>query len=466
MPDFTTLLAAVFLQAGVPAIEAESDANTAPGGEAAHVRLSPAGETHWRAEFSWTSPVDQLALIRSSSGLRAERVRLLDEAFEIVTTEEGDIIRRTDGGAFTQVAVLEPVAIEVASGGYLPFAQFGDGGLLLHTGRFHACAGPCPLDETGDEGPWTFEIDPGAEERMIVNGAVVTGVHRFTDTANGTKVYVGDGAIIEGDGMVAVVDTHLPVEVTQHLEALFPELLTYFSAQLGALDDTVMLFASYNVPGDVNGSTVKGGTLPSQVFMHFEGSTMAAFAESEEFPSFLSWFFAHEAAHLFQDHSHSRYDRADSWIHEGAADAKAYLALRDLGAAPADYLQHRLERAHGACSQALADGPLRGAEERGAPFLTYYECGLILHLAVDAAARRETGQSFYEVWRSFTQATRAGAPWDVTGFSAVVEAAAGPATARFVEAVVLRPLDDPARTLADGLAASGFEAPLAPLQAE
>lgn len=437
-------------------VEAAAE-ETVPVGEAAAVRLSPADHVYWRTDFSWETPATQLDFVRQSNKRRPERLKVIGEHFEVFSTEESDAIRRKDGAAFNAVSILEPISIENPPAGYLPFAQFGDGGLLLHTGRFHACAGPCPTDDNQNEGPWRVAIDPGEDGRMILNGAVETGLASFVDTGDGTKVYIGDGEIISSKSLLAVIDAALPDTVVESLNRLLPPLMDYYGERLGKLREKQMLFASYNVPGDVRGSSIKGGTLPRQVFMHFEGDKIPEFSSEADFPYFLAWFFAHEAAHLHQRHRFAQYDNADSWIHEGVADAMAYLALQEMDAAPDAYLAKRLDRARTACADALAGGSLRSVLERDAPFQAYYDCGLIIHLAADAAARRGSGADLFGVWKTFIQRVGDGAPWNTETYLRVVSEAADEETADFIEEVAEGRIDDPVAALRIGLTASGFE---------
>ena len=425
---------------------------SAQPGEAANVVLSPMGPESWKAEFSWTTPVTQLDFVRHSDKRRPNRLTVVDDNFEIFSTDEGDAIRRRDGAAFTAVAVIEPTIIEDPPSGYLPFAKFGDGGLLLHTGRFHTCAGPCPGENGQNEGPWFMTINIDTQQRMILNGAVKTGPSSFKDTDNGTKIYIGNGAITTGSNLLAVIDKALPAGVKQKLDELFPPLMNYFGKRLVELTETQMLFASYNVPGDVEEFSIKGGVLPRQVFMHFEGKEIAELSRGADFPYFLSWFFAHEAAHLHQGDLPSNYDKADSWIHEGSADAFAYLYLQQLDAPPTSYLTQRVNKAKQSCANALAQGPLRTALEREQPFQSLYDCGLIIHLSVHAMAQVNSSSDLFKAWTNFRDRIASGSPWNTTTYVAVVTELAGEATAELVDRMITEQLEDPAKFL-DQLAA-------------
>jgi len=450
-----------FLAACVVQPDRKSDATQSKAaGEAAAVLLSPLDKEAWRADFSWNTPVSQLNFVRHSNDYRLTRVKVLDDAFELFSNNNGEAIRRRDGAPFTSATIIEPTSIENPPAGYLPFARFGDGGILLHTGRFHTCAGPCPLDSAKDAGPWHITIDPGNDRRVIVNGSAEKGAVSFIDSGDGTKVYIGDGEVTKGINLLAVIDTALPEIVVEKLNQLFPPLMDYFGKHLGTLTETQSLFASYNVPGDLPGSSIKGGTLPRQIFMHFEGNQIPDFSSNADFPSFLSWFFAHEAAHLHQGFRPTKYEEADSWIHEGTAEAFAYLSVRKLNAAPNVYLEQRLDTAKQSCAQALADGPLNTVLERGQPFQSLYDCGLILHLAVGSASSRRSNVDLFRVWKYFTDRVAKGSPWNAQTYISVVSESAGKETADFVEHIVKKRADNPAKFLEQGIAKSRLnEAP-------
>ena len=91
---------------------------------------------------------------------------------------------------------------------------------------------------------------------MIINGAVATGPTSFVDSRDGTKVYIGNSRIVQAPGMLAVIDAALPNSVSNGLDQLFPPLMAYFGERLGALNQAQMLYASYNVPGDLAGSSI------------------------------------------------------------------------------------------------------------------------------------------------------------------------------------------------------------------
>lgn len=426
----------------------------AAGGEAARIFLSPESDGFWRAEFRLQAPAKELVLIRPSESGRIARTVFDDPRFEMAMRGEQAIVRRKDGDAFSRVSLREPATYYADFVGYLPYSPFGDGGVLVHTGRFHACAAPCPVDAAGDEGPWRVTIDPRGT-RMIVDGEATRRRKTVTDGGDGSAVYVGEGAIIEGASFLAVIDGSAPDDLVDHLNKLFPQLMDIFAARLSPPLRKQMLFLSYNVPGSINGSSIKGGTLPNQVFMHFEGAGVAEGAGEDGFFDFLAWFFAHEAAHLHQNLHRNRrvvqFAEGDSWIHEGGAEALAYIALAALQQTSPQYRRKRLDGALDACATALETGPLYDIHKRG-DFQTYYDCGLILHLAAAAGAAK-TDRDLFTLWSAFTEEVSGGAPWTTETYLSVVADISGPDVADFIRRVVRDDLDDPRETISTGIKA-------------
>lgn len=414
----------------VPAFAADNPALANP-----EITLSPAEDGRWRASYRFTEPTDELVFVRPSNGGRAARVVVEQLAFEFIEDGDREIIRRRDGQPFDSVSLTEPTSYDRPAKGYLPFSVFGDGGLLVYTGRFHACAEKCGRDREGDEGPWRVVFDAGPEARLVANGEKRTGVVRFLDRADGVKIYLGDGDILEREDFLAVIDRALPADIRADLDDAFPAIMAFFAERLGRPKARATLFASYNTPGVVEGSSIKGGTLPNQVFMHFEGAQLPDFAASGEFAPFLKWFFAHEAAHLHQFGIDRQREQRDSWIHEGGADALAALALSELGLVDADYLSGRIDEKATACIKSLQAGSLRRADERG-DFQVYYDCGMIFQLNAAAAMATRGSGDLFALWRGFSETVKGGAPWSAIVFTQLIENEAGPEAAAFARDVI------------------------------
>ena len=92
-----------------------------------------------------------------------------------------------------------------------------------------------------------------------------------------------------------------------------------FARIYGALSFRPELYVSIDArPRKDGNESTQGGTLPGQILMHFDGET-ARKRISGGSPFWLDWFFAHEAAHLFQQDKAGGLigDDEAEWIHEG-----------------------------------------------------------------------------------------------------------------------------------------------------
>lgn len=439
------LLACLSLACAVGAMPLRA-AETAP---AVAIELSPHGET-WEVRYALPHPVRAMRFARvDRRGVRAASWTAVQPEMAIVLEDGEEVVRRTDGAAFDHVAFrMEPRYVELEKD-YAPFSPFGDGGLLLHSGRFHACAERCTGGET-----WQLTVTPPAGAHAIVDGHVVE-VARFDDGGDGTNVYVGQARPVETKDVLAVVDRTFPADARARLGSLLPKLMAFYGREFGALPTRPMLFASRDEAHPGGGYGFQGGTLPGQVFMHLYGRN-AAFGTAA-FAARMDWFFAHEAAHMYQRYP-SLADAGDTWIHEGGADALAAVALQELGVIGHDAVDDRMHASVDACAAGIGRQPLNRAHVDGAHD-NFYSCGFVMQMAVDAAARRASRGAcgLACVWRDFQARVAAGDAWSTDTFAGVVARRADAATAGFVRTVAAEVPADPAAVLRDGLARAGWE---------
>ena len=452
------LTAATFLLCLQAPLAASATASTPPGtaamgtGALPAIALARAPDGRWTVRYALPAPAARLVFSRpDTQGTRARDWAPLDPAFRIAVEDGIEVVRRQDGGVFRDVAfAIRPVYVTLEKD-YAPFSPFGDGGLLLYTGRFHACAEHCD----GMASPqWRLTLAPPAGQHAVVGGRVVPAVD-MVDRDDGTNLYVGNAAPVETPDVLAVIDGTMPPDIRARMASLLPRLMAVYAAQLGALPSKPMLFASRDAAHPGGGYGYQGGTLPGQVFMHIYGDN-PAFA-TPVFAGRLDAFFAHEAAHLYQHYPDAA--QADTWIHEGGADALAAVALRQLGEADPAAVPAQLAQARTACATSLTAGPLAEAGTRG-DFDAYYRCGFVLQMAVDAAVRRASnGQcDLFCVWRDFQGRVRNGAPWTGATFIAAARSRGGDAVAEFLRTATEGRAEAPGALLASGMAASGLPA--------
>jgi hypothetical protein len=424
----------------------------APASRAAeipHIELARHGDD-WRVTYLFETPVQELRFAREDAkGNRASTWRPVDDLAVLALEEGVEVARASDGKPFRQLAFEMAPRYMPLDKDYAPFSPFRDGGLLIHTGRFFACAPACGDDSVA----WPFSIEPPRGSHVIHDGATSDERIDFVDRDSGTNVYVGTATPVETSHVVAVVDPEFPAEARKQLTELFPRLMDYYAQRLGALPHKPMLFASRDAKHPGGGQGHQGGTLPGQVFVHLYGP--APDGDPQAFADAMSAFFAHEAAHLYQRYEASREEDA-AWLHEGGADAFALLALQDLGLLAAGQRESRTAQALAQCAAGLKGFALKDAGARGA-FDDYYRCGMLMHLAVDAAARRQSAGScdLFCVFRAVLDRVGAGADWSAETWYATVDEFAGKITGRFVREAAMQPHADPRRFFEGGLRDAG-----------
>lgn len=383
----------------------------------------------WAVRYVLPSPARTLVFVRSPDRSRAADWAAPD-GFEIAADARGELVRRTDGAAFTAVTLRVPPAYRELPKDYAPFSPFSDGSVLFHSGRFFVCVETCR-----DATRWRMSVrSPGRS--VLVNGRRMRGAANWRDGGDGRSVYVGQAVPVETPDVVAVVDAALPRPMRAQLSRDLPRFLRFYAARLGAPSTRPMLFVSY----DANhrpGWGRQGGTLPGQVFTHFYGAGWPERMARPNFGADLAWHLAHEAAHVHQRQL-ALTDAGGAWMHEGTAEAFAALALR-AGGDPAAAAR-KVAEARAACGRSTANRSLVAAIE-GGDFGAAYSCGLLLALAVNEAAlaQRPGGDGLFAVWRRFVASAGGRSMLPATDYLRATEAEAGPCAARALAAAIGTP---------------------------
>ena len=319
-----------------------------------------------------------------------------------------------------------PAAYQELPKDYAPFSPFGDGGMLVHSGRFFACTEACP-----DNPEWRMSLRAPAGKHVLVNGRRRAGTAAWQDQGDGRNVFVGDATPIETPDVLAIVDKALPVGIRKRLDSDLPRFMRFFAAQLGALPTRPLLFASYDA-GHRPGWGRQGGTLPGQVFTHFYGAGWTTEMAKPEFDFDLAWHFAHEAAHLYQRQITAS-EKGAAWVHEGAAEAFAAIALRRLNPALGPRIDAKIMAARVACDAATGSRSLHAVVEAGG-FEAAYSCGLLINMAIHDAALAHQPRSggLFTIWRSFADIAGSAQAPDFSDFMRAVSRVAGACAAEKV----------------------------------
>ncbi|WP_444918897.1 hypothetical protein [Microbulbifer sp. JMSA003] len=369
------------------------------------IAIEKQGDKLWKLTYQMDRPASRISFVRNPDASRIKRWKSVSPEFELVSMDGEEFLVRKDRSSFEHIEIyLTPSYISLPKD-YAPFSPYSDGGSLIYTGRFFACIDNC--DDKVKAWRITMQVPPG--EHMIINGKINVGTASWIDRDNGMNVYVGTQEPINTASVVAVIDNGLPEKLRLSLESDIPRLMSYFEQRLGALSGTKpSLYASY---ANVDDNSWQGGTLPHQVFMHWNMNELDGKFSDPNFINETIWFFAHEVAHLYQQGSETGLygDANESWLHEGNADWLAALALLDLYPESSKYVSNKIKAFKESCTKGVKEIPLVEAANRGR-FDLYYSCGLLIHRAIDLFLQSENTDpsNIFSMWSSFRQEVEGG----------------------------------------------------------
>jgi hypothetical protein len=357
----------------------------------------------WTVEYKASQPIERIAFKRNPDNSRISRWKPIEDNFRVFFINNEEFIGRKDGKLFTQVKLYLTPRYKHLPKDYAPFSPFSDGGMLIHSGRFFACENEC--DDSLNE--WSFKLSIPSDEHIIINGMKVGSETIWVDSDNGMSIYIGQQAPLGSDGFLTLVDAGLPKSIKDALETDIPKMTAYFKSRLGDLPDGLQptLYASYS---KAKGTSVQGGVLPNQIFIHWDKNDLEEFVEDEIFISDLLWTFAHEVAHYYQRFDSTNITPSESWIHEGHAELLAYDTLTSLYPSVDEYREMRVTRFKKNCANDLESTSLKDAAING-KFQAYYSCGFLIHQLISNGHKSNYGHSAtpYATWKLFRTKTEA-----------------------------------------------------------
>jgi len=359
------------------------------------IELKKSQKGAWTVEYKTAEPVTRIVFNNSPNSSRAKRWSSESGEFQIRYKDGHESIHRKDGGAFSRALFnLTPTYTHLPKN-YAPFSPLSDGGMIVHSGRFFACIGIC--DDTVNH--WALSLTVPKDEHIILNGEVLIGFASWSDKNSGKSIYVGKQLPVETAGTLSIIDQGLPEQLQQSLDNNIPKLMVYFEEKLGKLDsqNKPTLFASYSKRP---GKSSQGGTLPNQIFMHWDFDDLDEKVNTAAFLNDTLKLFAHEAAHFFQDALAST---PDAWIHEGSADLFAYNALVELYPTSKTYVESQRTKSKRQCIDALKTVSLANASENGR-FDMHYHCGMLIHQRVnEELSENNSSKTVYTLWQEYRE---------------------------------------------------------------
>ena len=409
--------------------------------DAVNIEIIKTEEGSWSVNYKVKDKVGRIAFDRNPDNSRTTRWISKSDEIMISFQDNKEYIVRKDGKLFDQARFfLTPSYIHLSKD-YGPFSPYSDGGSLIHSGRFFACIDSC----NNENQIWKLSLTVPKGEHIVVNGKIHQSSVNWLDRNSGQNVYAGKQTPIETAEFIAVIDQGLPLAIKESLDRDLPSMTTYFEERLGELakDKKPTLYASY---ANIEGQSAQGGTLPNQIFMHWNVNDLHSQVKKSSFINGTTWFFAHEVAHLYQSGENSRLDHedGDSWIHEGNADFLASELLLDSYPKSNAYVAARFEKSKARCITGLNKLALIEAANKN-EFRLYYSCGLLIHKAIDREVKRVSNSknNIYSVWNRYRKKVKAGAPANQSTFLSVVGEFSGTNIVNQVSKMVNSRLDDP-----------------------
>lgn len=235
-----------------------------PAAPAADILITSFHAKQWQVRYELHELATELVFARNPDESRRETWRP-DNAFEIVNTHRGEVVRRKDGSPFTTVRLRLSPEYRHLPNDYAPFSPFGDGGMLFHSGRFFACPTMC-----ADDSIWSLTLWADPDDTITLNGKRIRYSVDWMDSGSGRMVYIGKNKGLQTAEFSAVIDQAMPDSVRGPLLSDLPALIKAFADRFGPLDEPLTLFASYD-QGHRSGWGQQGGTLPNQIFTHLYG---------------------------------------------------------------------------------------------------------------------------------------------------------------------------------------------------
>ncbi len=373
-------------------------------GTAVTANVRDLADGSWAVDYFFEEPKEAVFFPRSLGDYRTQ---------SWTPAAGSPVVERVDGldamifDAPTQTAsyIISPHTEDVM-GDYTPWLAFSDGSLALYTGQFELLDGKTRDAISalqGNLGAWEGEqgvlgVRVLSEEPMLFRSEPRPSPVETRSAGEGDYVVVGDTPLQEGASYIGVIDSALPPQISDSLDADLGEIFAHYESVFGyALPSRVSLlfaFGGFDHPGYSFSGSVIGDDL---IVMSASGEVLRDYPPGIR--RHILWFFAHEGAHLFQGVDGVMPGLgADSWIHEGSANAMAVETIMAMGAGNEGYRRSELNTALGGCAPALANGPLNTLAGQ-----MHYDCGQLFFVMADADLPEA---NVYDIWRAIQDTVR------------------------------------------------------------
>ena len=376
------------------------------------ITVAPTKAGRWQVEYVLSTPVDAIVFARGNGDYRSDTWRL-PRGFEIERLGTTDRIRRKNGKPFARLETTIDTYTERVPKDYTPFIGFSDGAVAVFTGQFVVGVPESSADTdfldgaNNDNTRWPesarIELQPGRFDSLIFDSGVYETAHSFP-LGEGEYVYLGPAEALDTPDLVSVMDSAAPGWLRELLYESMALTFEYYAERLGPLAGGKPFMLTSFTPLDGRRISFTGGVIGAQIAIELGlGEDMQDTPSEREF---MAQFFAHESAHLWNNGQVIAADGTEAWLHEGSAEAMAWLALADLGIHTDLAAVALFEQAASACVEFLKNGSLRTAGRRD-EFQAYYDCGATIALATHGAMRQQ-GETLFDLWQGLIAASLAG----------------------------------------------------------
>ncbi|MGE3757069.1 MAG: hypothetical protein AB7H97_04895 [Pseudobdellovibrionaceae bacterium] len=370
----------------------------------------------WKVTFHTSEPTSNLIFDRQINRFRTKTWKPLTPGISVIEKDNQEQI--VSASPFQDASFEFDSYYEMTPKDYEFFQAFSDGSVVMYTGHLNAC----PKDKECKQ-PVEFSFIPRADERGIVSGSIFTTTYKWTDEAErGTYVYFGNINPIITKFLTAIIDPKLPGWIYKKIDSLLPKLFEHYAKRTSEpLTFKPFVFLNYAADGEGNNS--HGGTLPGLIQLSLKGKGWSK-PDTESFID-LARFLAHESAHIWNGQLFP-YASRDMWMHEGGADAFAYLSLFELNVIDRKRFLDFQSEAFNDCLSTVKNRPLMEVKEDPG-YRSHYRCGSMIALLSHSAAQKTNKEhDLFFFWNQLFEATKAsGKPYTEEMYFSTLDRVAG-----------------------------------------
>jgi len=371
------------------------------------IQLDRQNNGSWNVTYEFKNPSTYYIFPRSNGDYRQSSWVSLDENTVLERHNDLDVLHLLEpekSVTFNIQPYTQPIEQD-----YTPALNFGSHGIALYLGQFSLL----PVDNKSElmqldgslqtyTGPdFNQSISLTSNLPIIAEGKIVEDSSIDLSDKMDRYIYTGPISPQKGKSFIAIIDPALPKWTQSFLSEVLDETFRSFDTKWGKqLEKPSIVLINYG-RDSAFGLMTSGGAFDDMMALEIGGPELDK--DSQETRQHLSWFVAHEAAHIYQFSNWLKIDSySNGWILEGGANAMAHDVVAQSHSDPDSYLTQAYSDLFQSCVKALQDGPLVDAFNNGHYFADY-ACGDLIHIAIK---NELNDQDIYGLWTDFL--TKAG----------------------------------------------------------